>query len=136
MRTEIKQLQRRLGTTAVYVTHDQVEAMTMADRVVVMQNGHIEQVAPPIELYEKPANRFVAEFIGAPSMNFLAVTVAENGAEITLASGQRLPVHPDHQPALFPYFGQKVVFGIRPEHTRGATAQETGSQIVSVVQSR
>lgn len=124
MRTEIKQLQRRLGTTAVYVTHDQVEAMTMADRVVVMQNGHIEQVAPPIELYEKPVNRFVAEFIGAPSMNFLAVTVLENGTGIALASGYHLPVHDSHQQDLRPYQGKKVVLGIRPEHTRGANPEE------------
>ena len=67
MRTEIKLLQRRLGTTAVYVTHDQVEAMTMADRVVVMRAGHIEQAADPITLYERPANRFVANFIGSPA---------------------------------------------------------------------
>ncbi|WWE61887.1 sn-glycerol-3-phosphate ABC transporter ATP-binding protein UgpC [Parasalinivibrio latis] len=132
MRTEIKQLQRRLGTTAVYVTHDQVEAMTMADRVVVMQNGQIEQIASPIELYENPANRFVAEFIGAPSMNFLAVTVLDGGAEIALASGHRLPVIPDHQPALVPYQGQRVVFGIRPEHTRGARPLETKTQIAIV----
>ncbi len=75
MRTEIKQLQKRLGTTTVYVTHDQIEAMTMADRVVVMRAGKIEQVAAPITLYEEPANRFVANFIGSPAMNFFDVTV-------------------------------------------------------------
>ena len=81
MRTEIKLLQRRLGTTAVYVTHDQVEAMTMADRVVVMRAGHIEQAADPITLYERPANRFVANFIGSPAMNFFDARI-EGGTVI------------------------------------------------------
>ncbi len=75
-------LQRRLGTTAVYVTHDQVEAMTMADRVVVMQAGIIQQVAAPITLYERPANRFVAGFIGSPAMNLLSATFSQNGASV------------------------------------------------------
>ncbi|EYD74286.1 putative ATP-binding protein component of ABC transporter [Rubellimicrobium mesophilum DSM 19309] len=113
MRTEIKLLQRRLGTTAVYVTHDQVEAMTMADRVVVMRAGVIEQAADPITLYERPANRFVANFIGSPAMNFLPARV-EGGA--VRVGGQVLPLPPEEATRLGPR-GQ-VLFGIRPEHMR------------------
>ena len=113
MRTEIKLLQRRLGTTALYVTHDQVEAMTMADRVVVMRAGHIEQAADPITLYERPANRFVANFIGSPAMNFFDARI-EGGA--VHLGGQRLPLAPDEARRL----GDRasIVFGIRPEHMR------------------
>ena len=84
MRTEIKNLHRRLNSTMVYVTHDQVEAMTMADRVVVMNEGRIEQAADPITLYEQPANTFVAAFIGAPSMNFLPATLTGRGEGLAL----------------------------------------------------
>jgi multiple sugar transport system ATP-binding protein len=113
MRTEIKLLQRRLGTTAVYVTHDQVEAMTMADRVVVMRAGRIEQAADPITLYEQPANRFVANFIGSPAMNFFDVRI-EDG--VVILGNQRLPLPPDEAARL----GNRpaIVFGIRPEHMR------------------
>ena len=113
MRTEIKMLQRRLGTTAVYVTHDQVEAMTMADRVVVMRAGRIEQAAEPITLYEQPANRFVANFIGSPAMNFFDAAIA--GGAVRLG-GQVLPLPPDEAQRL----GDRasVIFGIRPEHMR------------------
>ncbi len=113
MRAEIKMLQRRLGTTAIYVTHDQVEAMTMADRVVVMNAGRIEQVAAPIELYEKPANKFVANFIGSPSMNFFDAAI-QNGA--VALGDQRLPLPPETASRL----GDRahVTFGIRPEHMR------------------
>ncbi|MES0864327.1 sn-glycerol-3-phosphate ABC transporter ATP-binding protein UgpC [Ruegeria sp. SCPT10] len=113
MRTEIKLLQKRLGTTAVYVTHDQVEAMTMADRVVVMRSGTIEQAAAPIELYEKPANKFVANFIGSPAMNFFDASI-KDGAVIL--GDQKLPMPAER----FAELGnrEKVVFGIRPEHMR------------------
>ncbi|MDX5403291.1 MAG: sn-glycerol-3-phosphate ABC transporter ATP-binding protein UgpC [Rhodobacterales bacterium] len=110
MRTEIKALHQRLQTTSVYVTHDQIEAMTMADRIVVMNAGRIEQIGTPLELYDTPANLFVADFIGSPSMNFLRGTV-EQGA-VVLPDGSRLPVPAAGQGAA----GQKVVFGIRPEH--------------------
>jgi multiple sugar transport system ATP-binding protein len=113
MRAEIKILQRRLGTTAVYVTHDQVEAMTMADRVVVMNGGRIEQMAAPLTLYEKPANRFVANFIGSPAMNFFDVPLSGGVAEL---AGQKLPLAPEAAQRLA---GRtKVTFGIRPEHMR------------------
>ncbi|MBC2885529.1 sn-glycerol-3-phosphate import ATP-binding protein UgpC [Ochrobactrum sp. CM-21-5] len=102
MRVEIKRLQRSLGTTSVYVTHDQMEAMTMADRLVVLNAGNIEQVGTPIELYEKPASTFVATFIGSPSMNLLESgesTAWQTGSAITVPSG-------------------KFTFGVRPEDIR------------------
>jgi multiple sugar transport system ATP-binding protein len=120
MRTEIKLLQRRLGTTAVYVTHDQVEAMTMADRVVVMRAGRIEQAADPITLYEQPANRFVANFIGSPAMNFFDTRI--EGGAVVLGS-QRFPLPPEEAARL----GDRasVVFGIRPEHMRHSAHEAT-----------
>ncbi len=117
MRTEIKELRRRLGTTIVYVTHDQVEAMTMADRVVVMDKGKIAQAASPLTLYEKPANMFVAGFVGAPSMNFLPCNYDANGKtrNLILSDGKRLPLSDDclKNMALEP--GQKIMLGLRPE---------------------
>jgi len=117
MRTEIKLLQKRLGTTAVYVTHDQVEAMTMADRVVVMRAGVIEQVDAPIRLYEEPANRFVANFIGSPAMNFFEIATRDGAAWL---DGQRLPLSPE----TFARIGarDRVTLGIRPEHMDGGDA--------------
>ena len=112
MRSEIKQLHRRLQNTVVYVTHDQVEAMTLADRVVVMHQGRIEQAAPPLELYERPANTFVAAFIGAPSMNFVAGKVAADGAAVALDGGGSAPL-PARRGNLA---GRPVTLGIRPEH--------------------
>jgi multiple sugar transport system ATP-binding protein len=110
MRTEIKELHQRLKTTSVYVTHDQIEAMTMADQIVVMHDGHIEQTGTPLELYDRPANRFVAGFIGSPSMNFINGT-QKDGALIT-ANGSRLPL----AGALAANDGRAMVYGIRPEH--------------------
>ena len=114
MRTEIKALHQRLKTTTVYVTHDQVEAMTMADRIVVMHDGIVEQIGTPLELYDRPANTFVAGFIGSPAMNFIegALRRAGGGASLEIGRGQtgRLP---DAAPGRD---GQKVIFGIRPEH--------------------
>ncbi len=92
MRTEIKKVHQTVPTTTVYVTHDQVEAMTLADRVVVMNGGIIEQVGPPQELYHHPPTRFVAGFIGSPGMNFLPVRVVDDGGCVQLADGQTLPV--------------------------------------------
>ncbi len=110
MRLEIKNLQKRLGTTSVYVTHDQVEAMTLADRLIVMNGGVAEQVGTPIELYEKPATRFVAGFIGSPSMNFIDGTVSDDRSHVMLNDGTRLDL--DHDVAA----NRPVVVGIRPEH--------------------
>ena len=109
MRAEIKELHQRLKTTSIYVTHDQIEAMTMADQIVVMHDGRVEQIGAPLELYDRPANRFVAGFIGSPAMNFIEGTV-QGGA---LAAGSiRLPL-PAHAPKTE---GARLVFGIRPEH--------------------
>ncbi len=109
MRLEIARLHKRLGTTMVYVTHDQTEAMTLADRIVVINRGRIEQVGPPMELYERPANRFVAGFIGSPAMNFVKVELQPGAAlqagEVGLAPGGRLRQH-----------GEATEIGIRPEH--------------------
>jgi multiple sugar transport system ATP-binding protein len=115
MRAEIKALHQRLRTTTIYVTHDQIEAMTMADRIVVMRDGLIEQIGTPLELYDTPANTFVATFIGSPAMNLLpGMVVAEEGgaAVFKTASGEvwQLPVNTTAQP------GTSVSYGIRPEH--------------------
>ena len=112
MRTEIKELHQRLKTTTVYVTHDQVEAMTMADKIVVMQDGRVEQVGAPLELFDRPANVFVAGFIGSPSMNLIEGTVAGGDKPAVSLEGVGLPVAGKHEVA----DGQPVLFGIRPEH--------------------
>ena len=110
MRAEIKRLQRRLGVTSLFVTHDQVEAMTLGDRLVVMHEGHAAQVATPMEIWSRPADTYVASFIGSPAMNLLGAT-AENGA-IRLDQGLLLPLP---QAGGLPH-GQKLTLGIRPEH--------------------
>jgi multiple sugar transport system ATP-binding protein len=113
MRTEIKELHQRLKTTTVYVTHDQIEAMTMADRIVVMHDGRVEQIGPPLELYDRPQNLFVAGFIGSPAMNFLNGAIRANGAlEFAGDGGARLPL----AAAPAGSDGRPVVYGIRPEH--------------------
>ncbi|MFZ2650175.1 MAG: sn-glycerol-3-phosphate ABC transporter ATP-binding protein UgpC [Burkholderiaceae bacterium] len=110
MRTEIKELHQRLKTTSIYVTHDQIEAMTMADQIVVMHDGRIEQVGTPLDLYDHPANRFVAGFIGSPAMNLIEGTL--RGAVVEAANGARLPA----PSAASGIDGRAVVYGIRPEH--------------------
>ncbi len=119
MRAEISRIQRDLGVTTIYVTHDQVEAMTMGDRVAVMRHGLLQQVASPQELYDRPANLFVAEFIGSPAMNLVRARLVrgESGAEVEFA-GARLSVPESVQsarPGLTPFEGRDVVIGIRPE---------------------
>lgn len=117
MRTEIKRLHNLLPTTTVYVTHDQVEAMTMADRVVVMNKGLVEQQGVPQELYFNPVSKFVAGFIGSPSMNFLPARVVTEGAGLVvqLQDGSRLPVPESRTLAFASAAGRNVIFGIRPE---------------------
>jgi multiple sugar transport system ATP-binding protein len=113
MRTEIKELHQRLETTIVYVTHDQIEAMTMADKIVVMHDGRVEQIGAPLELYDRPNNVFVAGFIGSPAMNFLRGSLRLNGAAAFLGpDGIQLPL------ATAPAGGdgRPVIYGIRPEH--------------------
>jgi multiple sugar transport system ATP-binding protein len=119
MRGELKRLHQRLETTAIYVTHDQVEAMTLGSRVVVMKDGWIQQVGEPMEIYAKPQNRFVAGFIGSPSMNFIPVTVTDgSGALFAEAGGIRIKVPPAKAQSLMPYKGQGVTLGVRPEDLR------------------
>ncbi|QWK77883.1 ABC transporter ATP-binding protein [Ochrobactrum sp. BTU1] len=111
MRTEIKKLHAKVQSTVVYVTHDQVEAMTLADRIVIMRDGHIEQVGTPDEVFKRPATQFVAGFIGSPPMNMAEATV--QGSELVFASGDRLPVPAQFKAKVTD--GAKVTFGLRPD---------------------
>ena len=123
MRVELKKLHERLGTTAIYVTHDQVEAMTLGDRVVVMKDGVVQQVGEPLELYNTPANRFVAGFIGSPAMNFAEVTLsATNGTLWAVAPGFRIGLPAALAERAASHAGEPATLGIRPEdlHIAGA----------------
>jgi multiple sugar transport system ATP-binding protein len=113
MRAEIKRLHQRLGTTVVYVTHDQVEAMTLADRIVVMRAGRIEQIGSPTELYEHPVNTFVAAFMGSPPMNLLPAVIDADLARIHFPDGQTLPLPDAQRSSVKPR--QEIVVGLRPE---------------------
>ena len=116
MRAEISKLHRRLGVTIIYVTHDQVEAMTMADRIFIMSKGILQQSGTPMDVYSKPANRFVAGFIGSPAMNFIdAKVLAVNGGLLIDSGAFRVGIPEAFLPRLRPYAGRQVVFGIRPE---------------------
>ncbi|RWP63829.1 sn-glycerol-3-phosphate ABC transporter ATP-binding protein UgpC [Mesorhizobium sp.] len=112
MRTEIKELHQRLKTTTIYVTHDQIEAMTMADKIVVMRDGRIEQVGAPLELFDRPANLFVAGFIGSPSMNLLKGVVRKGDKPIVEIAGTPFPIAASSKVE----DGRNVVYGVRPEH--------------------
>lgn len=127
MRAEIRTLHKRLGVTSIYVTHDQIEAMTMADKIVVLRNGQVEQVGPPLELYDRPSNTFVAQFIGSPAMNLIAG--AADGAVFTSESGHQLHLAQKIEPA------RKVLLGIRPEHVDVADASVPSAIPASVLQS-
>ena len=139
MRVELKKLHERLGTTAIYVTHDQVEAMTLGDRVVVMADGYVQQVGEPMELYNHPANRFVAGFIGSPAMNFVKVRVnRENGAVWVTGEGIKLKVPAAEAARLGAHVGKEVTLGVRPEDMRvagdGDSADLTLDCLVEVVE--
>ncbi|MGQ0676921.1 MAG: ABC transporter ATP-binding protein [Rhodospirillales bacterium] len=117
MRLELKELRKRVPTTSIYVTHDQVEAMTLGDRIVVMKDGLVQQVGTPLDLYRRPANRFVAGFIGSPAMNFLDVRVAADEAGVAVAApGLSLRLTGKPAAGLRPRSGQGVVMGVRPQH--------------------
>ncbi|MBY5934994.1 sn-glycerol-3-phosphate ABC transporter ATP-binding protein UgpC [Tateyamaria omphalii] len=120
MRLEIKKLHQRVGNTIIFVTHDQVEAMTMADRIVIMKDGHIQQVGTPSEVYHAPANTFVAQFIGAPSMNMLAGTLTKDG--VVLASGQTIATQHANGTA------RSILLGVRPDDL---TLEGAGQAIVT-----
>ena len=115
MRAEIKELHLRLKTTSIYVTHDQIEAMTMGDKIVVMRDGRIEQTGSPLDLYDHPANQFVAGFIGSPAMNFLPGTLRRSNGERPGRTGRRHACSTRHR-AAGGVDGQAVIFGTRPEH--------------------
>jgi multiple sugar transport system ATP-binding protein len=131
MRTEIKALHQRLRTTTVYVTHDQIEAMTMADKIVVMHDGRVEQIGAPLDLYDRPGNLFVAGFIGSPAMNFFPGAVRVNGSAVfETAGGVRLPV-PVPPGRLSAWSGLPAVYGVRPEHfTLAGDGVEAEVQVV------
>jgi multiple sugar transport system ATP-binding protein len=133
MRTEIKALHQRLKTTSIYVTHDQIEAMTLADRIVVMNAGRVEQVGSPLELYDNPANLFVAGFIGSPAMNFLRGRV--NGAGVAVGEGVELPAPASARARLSELrsemSGRDVIVGVRPEHLAVA-ADGTPAEVMLV----
>ena len=128
MRSEIKELHQRLKTTSIYVTHDQIEAMTMGDKIVVMRDGRIEQTGSPLELYDRPANQFVAGFIGSPSMNFLPGRLHRSGgaAHVELGDGTRL----DAPLQAGGIDGQPVVYGTRPEHLELSDGDGIPSRVV------
>jgi multiple sugar transport system ATP-binding protein len=135
MRTEIKKVHQQVRTTTIYVTHDQVEAMTLADRVVVMNGGLIEQIGTPYELYHTPNTRFVAGFIGSPAMNFLSCRLIENAGALSvqLGAGLKLPVPSERTVAYRPYVGREMIFGIRPEHVTEARTYSKGAEFVMPV---
>ena len=130
MRAEIARIQHDVGVTTIYVTHDQVEAMTMGDRVAVMRKGELQQMAEPQKLYDSPKNLFVASFIGSPSMNIFEGTVERSGDALTVKLGdQELPVPSDvaqRRPALSGYAGRTLAVGVRPEHLEDAAVARNG----------
>jgi len=139
MRGELKRLHERLETTAIYVTHDQVEAMTLGDRVVVMKDGTVQQVGEPLEVYSKPRNKFVAGFIGSPAMNFIDTTITEAAGGLYVeTTGLRVKVPPKHAARLASYKEQSITLGIRPEdlrEARGGDAEDLSfDAIVDVVE--
>jgi len=113
MRLELRNLHENLGITSVYVTHDQVEAMTLGDRLIILEDGYVQQIGSPLEVYERPATRFVAGFIGSPAMNFFDAQLSSNGLAVELPGSDTLPLSNSGQPDIG---GQKVILGIRPEH--------------------
>src|SRR3954469_23051445 len=133
MRTEIKELHQRLSTTSVYVTHDQIEAMTMADKIVVMRDGRVEQTGSPLEVYDHPVNQFVAGFIGSPAMNFLPGVLrrANGSGRVEFGEGLWLPAPTQAGSAKD---GQQVLYGTRPEHMQLASGDDGIATEVVVVE--
>ena len=130
MRGEIKRLQRQLGTTGVYVTHDQAEAMTMGDQLVVLRDGRIEQIGSPLDVYRRPASAFVGGFIGSPSMNFLDGRIESGGRQLRVADTLSVGLPGDGLPG---QDGRNLIVGIRPEHFRingAATLAELPVELV------
>ncbi len=135
MRAEISSLHKRLNATMVYVTHDQVEAMTMADKIVVMKDGIIMQIGAPLDLYNNPDNAFVAGFIGSPPMNFIQMTVDLSGKEVILDEGSyKLSIPENFRTILKPYNGKKINFGTRPENFEYTEKYIENESIITTVQ--
>jgi multiple sugar transport system ATP-binding protein len=138
MRAELSDLHIRLNATMIYVTHDQVEAMTMANKIVVMKDGKIQQIGAPLVLYNHPVNKFVAGFIGSPPMNFLNVKVTEEGGGVVMDEGSfKIKPHPDHVQYIKKYIGKEISFGIRPEdltYTDKPAAQNNMPVKITVVE--
>ena len=128
MRTEISSLHNRLQATMIYVTHDQVEAMTMGDKIVVMRDGEVQQIGDPLKLYSRPANRFVAGFIGSPPMNFLPLNVVERGGKVALVGAGDFELNPEKDVAnkAKRYLGKSIIFGVRPENLHVGSKKEKG----------
>ena len=128
MRTELKRIHQKVKTTTIYVTHDQVEAMTLADRIVVMNDGQIEQVGTPSELYHSPRTKFVAGFIGSPSMKFLSCHVVNDSSvlKIKLSSGIEFPVPSNRYQRYLPFIDKEMLLGLRPEHITDLRSGEFG----------
>ena len=125
MRLEIKELRQRVPTTSIFVTHDQVEAMTLGDRIVVMKDGLVQQVGTPLELYRRPVNQFVASFIGSPSMNFFQMRISGAGDQILLTGeGLSLALPPSRFPGLARSDSDSVTVGVRPQHLRLGRAED------------
>jgi len=130
MRAELKKLHDRLQATVIYVTHDQVEAMTMGDRIVIMKDGIIHQVGAPLEVYAHPQNQFVAGFIGSPAMNFVTCTVTSKDGQLFFTNpGINVVVPSSRAKALAAYTGKPVIMGIRPEELREATPQDPANTV-------
>jgi len=136
MRSEIKRLHQELGATMIYVTHDQIEAMTLADRIVLMNAGKIEQVGTPLDLYERPATRFVAGFLGSPKINFIPATLVSEGstAAVKLDDGQTLQLPAGDQPAYAAHVGRAIELGIRPQHVGRADGDAKRARVKSAIE--
>ena len=126
MRSEIKRLHQEIGKTMIYVTHDQVEAMTLADRIVLLRDGVIEQMGTPLELFEKPASRFVAGFLGSPTINFVPATLTLEGEfpAIRFADGRRLQLPKSRRTSVSNHLDKPIICAIRPEHFRRTDASD------------
>ena len=134
MRAEISNLHNRLQATMIYVTHDQVEAMTMADKIVVMKAGVIQQIGSPLELYNNPVNRFVAGFIGSPPMNFMTVTIKEEGGKIMAdEDGNAIEVTGENADRMKSYIGKEIIFGVRPEDMEIKDVAQAGKTLKTSV---
>jgi multiple sugar transport system ATP-binding protein len=133
MRAELSKLHQRLNTTIVYVTHDQIEAMTMATRIVLLKDGICQQIGRPLELYTRPVNTFTAGFIGTPPMNLASARIqAENGRVMVATDGFRLPIPARWRQASDRLKGMEVIFGIRPEHLRGTRQGDIAAEATTV----